>query len=391
MNSLKSYLRHILPSSHGSRKSNSRRKKEEKQSVKSGQGEGREGPVKSASTSHMKQDSHGLKSRSASMGHDCHGRKGRSASMGQDCHGHKARSASMGHTSHGHKLKSASGCHTGQDCRRHQARSACDLDEDCDRRQVKSASTCYLDNDCDRHQVRLDSTCYLDDDCDGHQVRSASTCAMDEDCDQHQLKAASTCYLDQDFHAHQMRSASTSHMDQDYNGHLQTWASPRLLPSSSAKELSSHHTQDGSRQTPPRGGPGTPDWECTRTPPPSKPPRKDRVFCVELTMKVGEEDVGLEVEVVPLGTGSGGRHAAGEVPRDLQASGGRRSGVPLPSSSPTLQQGSGLPPSTPLCAVRVVVVREGGAAEREGRVRVKDEVVEVNGKTLLRESEDTAR
>lgn len=139
--------------------------------------------------------------------------------------------------------------------------------------------------------------------------------------------------------------------------------------------------------------------ESSRTPPPSKPPRKDQVFTVALVTSGAGSELGLEVDAVATASThrdrSGSCDAGGAT---ADPSWGSRSSVcsPPTSSSSSLAHapspglGALLPP-TPGCVMRVVGVTEGGVVRRDGRVKVNDELIDVNGKSLLRESKESVR
>lgn len=123
----------------------------------------------------------------------------------------------------------------------------------------------------------------------------------------------------------------------------------------------------------------------TRTPPPSKPPRKDQVFSVELVTGGGKK-LGIEIDAVAISSRDRSGSCDGAAPAH---SWGSRSNVSSPSLTHAFGVGS-LPP-TPGCVMRVVGVKEGGVARMDGRVKVNDELIDVNGKSLLRESQESAR
>ncbi|KAL8583898.1 hypothetical protein ACOMHN_009651 [Nucella lapillus] len=189
-----------------------------------------------------------------------------------------------------------------------------------------------------------------------------------------------------------MRSASTSQVD--LNSGLQD--DSRYLPQEPIASFSSFdkgpkpktvseatpnsHYQPGSR---------TLGRECTRTPPPSKPPRKDQVFSVEIFPRVGAE-LGLDIESVPISY----RDRSDSSDRTRENGWGSMNNVSSNAASPVPQTpGSrfGTLPPNPGCVIRVVGVQEGGEARRDGRVKVNDEVIEINGKSLLRESKESVR
>ncbi|XP_076465979.1 uncharacterized protein LOC143297465 isoform X2 [Babylonia areolata] len=192
-----------------------------------------------------------------------------------------------------------------------------------------------------------------------------------------------------------LRSASTSQMDLNSGGVDDS----RYLPPQPIASFSSFDKgpkpksfSDASVAPHLHLGSRTLGRECTRTPPPSKPPRKDQVFSVEILPR-GGCDLGIEVDAVPITT----RDRSGSCDRSRENGWGSLSNVSSSASpSPSPSQGHGgsrfgtLPPN-PGTVIRVVGVSDGGEARRDGRVKVNDELIEINGKSLLRESKESVR
>ena len=203
-----------------------------------------------------------------------------------------------------------------------------------------------------------------------------------------------------------LRSASTSQMDLDSGSADDSYYMPYSSASAAAaaaepltsfssfdkgpkpksvSDLASgnhHHHQYGF-------GGGTLGRECARTPPPSKPPRKDQVFSVEL-ITGGVKDLGIEVDAVAISS----RDRSGSCDGVADHCWGSRTSVSSPSASPAVTSpvsGFGSLPPTPGCVMRVVGVKDGSVARLDGRVKVNDELIDVNGKSLLRESKESVR
>lgn len=191
-----------------------------------------------------------------------------------------------------------------------------------------------------------------------------------------------------------MRSASTSHMDLDTS----SADDPYFLPQ---EQLASFTSFDKG----PGGGPkvpkpraisdfvasvdglttGTLGRDCTRTPPPTKPPRKDQIFTVDLLTN-GATDLGIDIDAVPLTLT---RERSGSEGGGAGTSWGSRSNLVSPQAG---SQGTGFgSPVLAGCAMRVVSVRGQSVAHKDGRIKVNDELIDVNGKSMLRETKESAR
>nr|KAG5703095.1 hypothetical protein BaRGS_012157 [Batillaria attramentaria] len=189
-----------------------------------------------------------------------------------------------------------------------------------------------------------------------------------------------------------MRSASTSHMDLDTSSADDTYF---LAQEPLASFTSFDKKPSGSKGSKPKSitdfvasvdglTTGTLGRDCTRTPPPTKPPRKDQIFSVELLTN-GTNDLGIEIDAVPISVTrerSGSEGGAGNC-------WGSRSNLVSPQSG---SQGLGFgSPVLSGCAMRVVVVRGQSVAHKDGRIKVNDEVIDLNGKSLLRETKESVR
>ncbi|GFR58879.1 hypothetical protein ElyMa_003490000 [Elysia marginata] len=148
--------------------------------------------------------------------------------------------------------------------------------------------------------------------------------------------------------------------------------------------------------------------EGLRTPPPSKPPRRDLIFSVQLDTE-GLNDIGVEIDCVPT--------SANSSPRDRRASfDGGSSGSPSSqsytrrqhelatadnqgscssSSSPSEQRSRGSTSGAVASGAsgltfKVVSLTQGSRCNLDGRVKVHDEIVDINGSALGKETRESA-
>ncbi|GAB1605180.1 tyrosine-protein phosphatase non-receptor type 13-like isoform X1 [Argonauta hians] len=144
------------------------------------------------------------------------------------------------------------------------------------------------------------------------------------------------------------------------------------------------------------GGCGDP----RRNTPPTKPPRKDQIFRVDLLCHPGE-DLGLSLDTVPAdsteswkstlmpvrssspgacsNSGTVGVPSTGNYDNfSVSATGSTREGI-----KQFLGQGTTF--------VKVIDVRDGSIAFNDGRIKVNDEVIDVNGKSVIKETANGAR
>ena len=162
-----------------------------------------------------------------------------------------------------------------------------------------------------------------------------------------------------------------------------------------------------------------------RTPPPSKPPRKDLVFSIQLDTE-GLNDIGIDIDcfrAAPSPSASsyssrsstrrkpvpviqlinGGAEAEGSdsqsqsscsTPKSMRGQGQGQTGgddvsvkdkPPSVSSFPSGGQGgAGL-------TCKVVSLTKGSRCNLDGRVKVNDEIVDINGESLHKESRESAK
>ncbi|XP_029646392.1 tyrosine-protein phosphatase non-receptor type 13 isoform X2 [Octopus sinensis] len=148
-----------------------------------------------------------------------------------------------------------------------------------------------------------------------------------------------------------------------------------------------------------RGG-GTHCSDAHRTTPPTKPPRKDQIFRVDLLCHPGE-DIGLSLDTVPADTIDSWKSTLKPV-RSSSPGGASNSGTCAVSSAGNydnfsvnatgstregikqfLGQGSTI--------VKVIDVRDGSIAFKNGKIKVNDEVIDINGKSVIKETANGAR
>uniref|UniRef100_A0A0L8HGM5 PDZ domain-containing protein n=1 Tax=Octopus bimaculoides TaxID=37653 RepID=A0A0L8HGM5_OCTBM len=148
-----------------------------------------------------------------------------------------------------------------------------------------------------------------------------------------------------------------------------------------------------------RGG-GSHCSDAHRTTPPTKPPRKDQIFRVDLLCHPGE-DIGLSLDTVPADTIDSWKSTLKPV-RSSSPGGASNSGTCAVSSAGNydnfsinatgstregikqfLGQGSTF--------VKVIDVRDGSIVFKNGKIKVNDEVIDINGKSVIKETANGAR
>ncbi|ESO94570.1 hypothetical protein LOTGIDRAFT_161271 [Lottia gigantea] len=113
------------------------------------------------------------------------------------------------------------------------------------------------------------------------------------------------------------------------------------------------------------------DNNMSRSTPPSKPPRKDQIFSVEFGDLQGI-DFGITIDSSPL------------APRPRKFS---DSGTDSFSS-----ESNGTPPPSGLStSIKVTSIRTPSIAQFDGRIKVNDEIIDINGRSMLRENTVSAR
>ena len=159
--------------------------------------------------------------------------------------------------------------------------------------------------------------------------------------------------------------------------------------------------------------------EAIRTPPPSKPPRKDLVFSVQLDTE-GLTDIGIEIDCVPaltssststpsisskgslqskMSSGQGGAdgrewecsdsQSACSTPRSARTYASVDSEPVVRDKPPSVSSlgshgGQGL-------TCKVVSLNQASRCNLDGRVKVNDEIVDINGESVHRESRESVR
>lgn len=132
--------------------------------------------------------------------------------------------------------------------------------------------------------------------------------------------------------------------------------------------------------------------DAARTPPPSKPPRKDLVFSVQLDTE-GLNDIGVEIDCLPTSAGSSPKHRPSEGDADFASS--QNAGAEVDQNwagtasvksdwSTKSSNGHGL-------TFKVVALTQGSRCNLDGRVKVDDEIVDINGDPLNKETRESAR
>lgn len=193
------------------------------------------------------------------------------------------------------------------------------------------------------------------------------------------------------------RSASTSHVDLDsqdpdmdaiFMGSTRMF-SPTLETFRSQPRVSDPHFPIREIQAVPQYRRDT-----ARTPPPSKPPRKDLVFSVQLDTE-GLNDIGVEIDCLPSSSNTSHKH---KLPQDNSGLSKTRSAEEdesrgcSPHATPghngcsrgNAARGQGL-------TFKVVALTQGSRCNLDGRVKVNDEIVDINGDSLQKETRESAR
>ncbi|BFZ01484.1 hypothetical protein BsWGS_04523 [Bradybaena similaris] len=179
------------------------------------------------------------------------------------------------------------------------------------------------------------------------------------------------------------RSASTSHVDLDshdpdmdaismgslrmFTPTLDTFRSPQRGNDRGGSVVSHQSRRD-----------------MTRTPPPSKPPRRDLVFSVQLDTE-GLNDIGVEIDSLPT--------QANASPSPKLKSSEVDSLKKEDDDAPVAQQDSstGNHPRGHGLTFKVVALTQGSRCNLDGRVKVNDEIVDINGESLHKETRESAR
>lgn len=176
-----------------------------------------------------------------------------------------------------------------------------------------------------------------------------------------------------------LRSASTSQMDlradDCYLSHEPLASFTSFDKGPKPRSVADFNVRDSL----PLASTGTFNRDFARTPPPSKPPRKDQIFTVEL-LTGDNNDLGIEIDAVPIAR-RGRRGSDGEAENGWSSKGNYVSSSPCGYGSPLVHG----------CAMRVVLVKQGSVAHKDGRTKVNDEVIDINGKSMVRETKEAAR
>ncbi|GFN83465.1 hypothetical protein PoB_000997100 [Plakobranchus ocellatus] len=148
--------------------------------------------------------------------------------------------------------------------------------------------------------------------------------------------------------------------------------------------------------------------EGLRTPPPSKPPRRDLIFSIQLDTE-GLNDIGVEIDCVPSsansspgelrasseGASSGSPSSPTHTRGRGEGEGSERQGSCSSSSSPSEQRSrssvSGAASNDSGLTFKVVSLPQGSRCNLDGRVKVDDEIVDINGTPLCKETRESAR
>lgn len=157
--------------------------------------------------------------------------------------------------------------------------------------------------------------------------------------------------------------------------------------------------------------------DSNRNTPPTKPPRRDQVFRIELVCSPGE-DIGITLDTVPANcyaTEPGSGYDTWKC-RHLKPGGASSSSSPgrraTASPSSTLK-GGGISTYDTYSVntdtggstregirqflgqgttfVKIVEVQEGGICFKDGRLKLNDEVIDINGKSVVKETANGAR
>lgn len=188
------------------------------------------------------------------------------------------------------------------------------------------------------------------------------------------------------------RSASTSHVDLDSrNPDLDAVTMGSFSPS---HEMFRFHQRASEPHCSPRKGPDLQESrrDVTRSPPPNKPPRKDLIFSVQLDTE-GLNDIGVEIDCVP----SSGSCSPNPVPTDNYF---RYESTKEYDSDPketclsfgnTDLQSDWPAASGQGLTFKVVALTQGSRCNLDGRVKINDEIVDINGNALHKETRESVR
>lgn len=112
-----------------------------------------------------------------------------------------------------------------------------------------------------------------------------------------------------------------------------------------------------------------------KSPPPIKPPRRDKIFIIDLNVKGGGE-LGLSIDAVDLFSVE--NYFYGESPTRKRIYSDR--GIDSMNGYADIVE-----------VLRIVNIKNGGIVEKDGRIHIYDEILEVNGQSLQKETVGNAR
>ncbi|XP_041365047.1 tyrosine-protein phosphatase non-receptor type 13-like isoform X2 [Gigantopelta aegis] len=123
----------------------------------------------------------------------------------------------------------------------------------------------------------------------------------------------------------------------------------------------------------------------SKSPPPTKPPRKDHVFSVQFSTIRGK-NLGIVFDCVPVGSQ---RRRAASDSSDGYINGSIASppSSPLPVSATTTTAAA----ASVFLTFKIVSIKEGSLSFYDGRLKIGDELIDINGIPLLKESLLSAR
>lgn len=112
-----------------------------------------------------------------------------------------------------------------------------------------------------------------------------------------------------------------------------------------------------------------------RSPPPVKPPRRDKILVVDLNVK-DDADLGLSIDAVDLFSVE--NYFYGESPTRKRIYSDR--GIDSMNGYADIVE-----------VLRIVNIKEGSVVHKDGRIHVYDEILEVNGQSVQKETVGNAR
>lgn len=112
-----------------------------------------------------------------------------------------------------------------------------------------------------------------------------------------------------------------------------------------------------------------------KSPAPSKPPRKDQIFSVEFLNVKSDQALGIELDYAPSSFLDNALSNGHTHHRDHHSNSKPYISSPVQNFNP----------------LKIVSIRDGSVARAEGRLKVGDEIIDINGRSLVKISRSEAR